>query len=284
MYMEKCTWPNKYKSAVFISVNLSAELFWIQVNEAAIDMPKTLSMGEYGMLRGLQRVLSVFDSYKIKATFFTPGKIAEKYTESIKNIFSRGHEIASMGYSHENYGLLTIEEQKKYLERAVDAITRSCGVSPKGFRAPMGDLTIETLEIARDLGMFYSSNLSEDDRPFWKELKRNGKIVEIPIHWSLYDLPYFALNYKPVAFPAGQGRIANYTNVLDNWKDEFSGYHDYGLCFALQLDPQIIGTPGRIMMLDDFCKYMTGYSDIWISTGAEIAEYVSNGTYKEGSE
>ena len=90
--------------------------------------------------------------------------------------------------------------------------------------------------------MVYSSNLCDDDRPYFKDLGKGQSIMELPIHWANYDLPYFAFNYRP-AFPAGQGRIANYTAVLNNWKDEFCGCYEYGLCYVLQLDPSAIGSP-----------------------------------------
>lgn len=108
------------------------------------------------------------------------------------------------------------------MEKSAAAIEAVCGVRPKGFRSPEGELTLDTLRIARGLGMEYSSNLSDDDRPYMKELGDGEALLEIPIHWVNYDLPYFAFNYHP-AFPAGQGRIANYTGVLSNWKDEFDG-------------------------------------------------------------
>ena len=68
-------------------------------------------------------------------------------------------------------------------------------------------------------GMHYSSNLCDDDRPYQKDLENGETLLEIPIHWDNYDLPYFAFNYHP-AFPKGQGRIANYTGVINNWKED----------------------------------------------------------------
>lgn len=146
-----------------------------------------------------------------------------------------------------------------------------CGVTPKGFRSPEGELTLDTLRIAKKNGLVYSSNLCDDDRPYWKDLGED-KILEIPIHWVNYDLPYFAFNYHP-AFPAGQGRIANYTGVLNNWKDEFFGCHEYGLCYVLQLDPAAIGAPGRIGLLEELLDYIETFDGVWWTTGEKMYEY-----------
>ena len=139
----------------------------------------------------------------IRATFFTPGWVAEQYPDKLKAIVEKGHEIAALGYHHEHMALLSEEEQESAIKKGIQAIEKVCGVTPKGFRSPEGELTLDTLRIAKKNGLVYSSNLCDDDRPYWKDLGED-KILEIPIHWVNYDLPYFAFNYHP-AFPAGQG-------------------------------------------------------------------------------
>lgn len=269
--MNKMSWKNNAKCSVLITVNLDAEYFWLSLSPDCIDRPKTLSMGQYGMTRGLPRLLYLLDKFKIKATFFVPGKVAEIYNKDINNIIENGHEVAVHGYEHENFALMGYDKQKDALKKGIDSIKNVCGITPAGFRAPEGEITLDTLEIAKELGIKYSSNLSNDDRPYKLNLK-NGSLLEIPIHWALYDFPYFAFNYTP-AFPTGQGRIANYTQVLNNWIDEFEGYYENSLCYVLQLDPQTIGTPGRICLLEELFEKITK-KDVWFAKGIEMYDYL----------
>ena len=275
MVLERPVWPEGKKSAAMVTLNLNAELFWLQLDPDCVNMPKTLSLGQYGMTRGLERILDILDERNIKATVFVPGWVAEHYPDKLQMVTERGHEIGCLGYEHENMALLTPKEQDEAIKKGVEAIKKICNVSPKGFRSPEGELTLDTLRAARKYGMTYSSNLCDDDRPYHLDLKNGDEILELPIHWDNYDLPYFAFNYKP-AFPAGQGRIANYTGVLNNWKDEFYGCHEYGLLYVLQLDPAAIGAPGRIGMLDEFLDYAQSFEDTWFATGSEVAEYWNN--------
>ena len=232
MYAQRMRLPEGKQCAAFITVNLSAEYFWISLNEKAKEMPKTLSIGQYGMTHGLPRLLKLFGEFGIKATFFVPGKVAETYPELIREVADRGHEIGCHGYEHENFGLLSYEEQRVRIGQAVDAIEKACGKKPAGFRAPIGDLMLETLNIVREYGMLYSSDLFDDDRPYFMKVNPAGdKILQIPMQWANFDLPYFAFNYRP-AFPFGQGRVANYSGVLSNWKDEFTGNYNHGLCYT----------------------------------------------------
>ncbi|MDW5299175.1 MAG: polysaccharide deacetylase, partial [Sedimentibacter sp.] len=237
------------------------------------DKPKTLSMGQYGMTNGLERVLDVLDRKNIKATFFVPGKVAEIYESHIRNIVSRGHEIACSGYDYINFGLVGEDKQKQDIMQGVRSLEKIIGKKPLGFRAPVGELTMDTLRIARSCGMKYSSDLSDDDRPYSMDLGNGMSVLQIPVHWALYDLPYFAFNYTP-AFPVGQGRIANYSGVLHNWKEEFEGFYNYGLCYVLQLEPQTIGNPARIKILEDILEYIGEKGNVWYATGEEMYKYM----------
>lgn len=272
MRLERPLWPEGKKCAAMITINLNAELFWLQIDPACTDMPKTLSLGQYGMNRGLDRILDILDDKGLKATCFTPGWVAEHYPDQILKVQRQGHEIAALGYRHENMALLSVKEQDAAMKKSVEAIETLCGIKPMGFRSPEGELTLDTLRIAKKYGMVYSSNLCDDDRPYVKDLGDGESILEIPIHWVNYDLPYFAFNYHP-AFPAGQGRIANYTGVLSNWKDEFYGCREYGLCYVLHLDPAAIGAPGRIGMLEELIDYINETGDVWWATGEEMYRY-----------
>lgn len=264
-------WKNNAKCAVTITVNLAAEYFWLSLSPDCIDRPKTISMGQYGMARGLARLLDVFKSFGITATFFVPAIAAQQYPEQLKTIVAAGHEIACHGYEYENFALLDDAEQEERLAKAVEILTSVAGRKIRGFRAPMGELTMATLAAASKQGIVYSSNLSDDTIPYHLETAA-GSLLEIPIHWDLYDFPYFGFNYGP-AFPAGQGRIANYTQVLENWLNEYQGYRENGLSYVLQLDPQTIGTPGRIGLVEELLTEIQKDKNVWFASCEELYEY-----------
>lgn len=271
--MERPVWPEGKRCAAAITVNLNAELFWMALDPECENMPKTLSLGQYGMTRGLDRVLEALESRSLRGTFFVPGWLCEKYPEQIRGVADRGHEIASLGYKNENMALLSADEQRTLLERSLKAIKECCDAVPEGFRAGDGELTDETLEVAIDLGFKYSSNLHDDDRPYTRKAGEKS-IVEIPIHWDNYDLPYFAFNYHP-AFPSGQGRIMSYEGALSNWKNYFDGCREYGLLYVYQTDPAASGSPGRIELFEELLNHIVSKEDVWTATLGEIYRYYS---------
>ena len=279
--MKGLKWKDGKNCAVAVTVNLNGEYFWLSMFPDCKNKPKTLSLGTFGLNVGLERVLELFDKYGIKSTFFVPGAIAEKYRDKVEDIHNRGHEIANHGYAHENFALLTKKEQEEILLRSNEVIKGITGSAPAGFRAPEGEITGETYELLEAMGFLYDSSLMDDNVPYYLKLKGTEyNMVQLPIQWQLYDFPYFAFNYSP-AFPAGQGRIAPYSNVLNNWIYEYEGYRSKGCAYILQIDPQTIGTPGRILMLRRLLEHIIKSEDAWICTCEEMLHYYKD-NYKEG--
>lgn len=277
--MKEFKWKDGKKCAVAITVNLKGEYFWLSMFPDSINKPKTLSLGTFGINVGLKRVLNLLNNYNIKSTFFIPGAIAEKYETSVLDILVKGHEIANHGYEQENFALLTKEEQRAYLSKTNEIIKKVTGRTPIGFRAPEGEVTYETYELLEEMGFLYDSTLMDDDRPYYMEIAdKDYNILQLPIKWQLNDFPYFAFNYSP-AFPAGQGRIASYSSVLKNWIYEYEGYKNNSLAYILQIEPQTIGTPGRILMLKNFIEHVNKSNDAWFCTCSEICDYI-NKNYK----
>jgi len=81
-------------------------------------------------------ILDLLDKYDFKSTWFTVGKIFEKYPETIDEIGIKGHEIASHTYYH----IIPLESSRKDIyfdfERFYQSTTGKAEV--KGFHSPCG--------------------------------------------------------------------------------------------------------------------------------------------------
>lgn len=121
-------WPDGAQCVVLLTVNLDADQFWLGMFPDSITRPKTLSMGEYGIKRGLDRVLRTFEEYNIKTTFFVPGKVADNYPEAIEKIIGYKHELAVHGNTHTSMHLLTADQQIEEMEKAKEALEKISGI------------------------------------------------------------------------------------------------------------------------------------------------------------
>lgn len=221
----------------------------------------------------MDRILDKLDQYGVKATFYVPGLTAERYPEVIKRIAAAGHEIGHHGYAHERFAGRSTEEQIEIIERTQKIFKELIGHEVTGFRTPSGDWAVETPKLLYERGFRYSSSMRGDDRPYRTVIDgEETDFIEIPTKWEVDDYVAMAYNMYP-AEPAGQDRISCYRCVEDNFMREFEGHHRYGLCISFMSHPQVIGSPGRIKILDHLLKEITSRQDVWVATGNEIADW-----------
>jgi peptidoglycan/xylan/chitin deacetylase (PgdA/CDA1 family) len=181
----------------------------------------------YGIGRGLERVLAALDA---PATFYVPGVTAERHPDAILAIAAQGHEIGHHGHTHRSPHGLPDDEQRREIEDGLAALA-AFGIRPRGYRAPAWELTEVTLSALGEHGFAYDSSLMDDDRPY--EL---GGLIELPVHWTLDDAPYFAADL-------GSERLAHV------WTREIDLAADESRPITLTLHPEILGRPHRVDML-----------------------------------
>jgi polysaccharide deacetylase family protein (PEP-CTERM system associated) len=130
-----------------------------------------------------QRVLELFDRHNAKGTFFIVGWVAEKFPHLVREIQSRGHELACHSYWHRTVYSLSPEEFRLDTQRAKQVIEDAAGVAVNGYRAPSWSITkacLWALDILAEEGFTYDSSI-------------------YPIHHDLYGVPgakRFPYTYK----------------------------------------------------------------------------------------
>ena len=89
------------------------------------------------------------------AIFFVNGHFLEsdEQKETIKEIFNMGFMIGNHTYSHPLLPDLTEEEQKEEIVTVSDMVEEIIGERPKFFRAPHGENTDYTKQLAKEEGM-----------------------------------------------------------------------------------------------------------------------------------
>jgi len=109
----------------------------IDLEDYYCDLPfSTWPEFESRVERNTQRILDLFEKYDVNATFFTLGHIAEIHPELIEKIKSKGHEIASHGYSHSDLRKMTKESFETDLLKSLSILEKLAGEKILGFRAP----------------------------------------------------------------------------------------------------------------------------------------------------
>jgi peptidoglycan/xylan/chitin deacetylase (PgdA/CDA1 family) len=202
----------------------------------------------YGVGRGLERVLAELD---VRATFYVPGITARRHPDAIRSIAAHGHEIGHHGHLHRSPHGLSADEQRREIEEGLAALA-TLGIEPRGYRAPAWELTELTLGLLAEHGFAYDSSLMDDDRPY-----ERGGLLELPVHWTLDDVPYFA------ADPGSESLLHVWTREIDLAADEQRA-------ITVTLHPEILGRPHRVPLLRRVLAHAAA-RDVPALTHAEIA-------------
>ena len=112
--------------------------------------------------RSTARLLDLFGKYRVEATFFVLGWVADRFPDLVREIERRGHEVATHGYSHQLLTYMRPEEFRADLQRSLVALARTATQEVRGFRAPSFSLTKRTLwavDILRESGIQYDSSV-----------------------------------------------------------------------------------------------------------------------------
>jgi polysaccharide deacetylase family protein (PEP-CTERM system associated) len=155
--------------------------------------------------RQLARVFELLEELHARATFFLLGITAERSPALVEEILTRGHEVASHGYSHTRVYHQDPGEFRRDVERSIEVIEKMTGRRPLGYRAPAFSLNRDTPwahEVLVDLGFGYDSSYYDSPRiprrvqpipgaPYRLDLPTPTKLWEFPLavwrlgRWSL---------------------------------------------------------------------------------------------------
>lgn len=114
----------------------------VDLEDYYCDLPfQEWSKYESRIIQTTKIVIDLFEKYKVNATFFVLGYIAEKHSELIEHIKSKGHEISSHGYFHTDLRKMTKESFEIDLTKSLQVLQKIAGENVLGFRAPFFSIT-----------------------------------------------------------------------------------------------------------------------------------------------
>ena len=247
---------------VVISYDLDGPSGMINRHPQVEDLPSARSFGEYGPSVGAPHVLAMLERVDIPASFYIPGWIAERHPRIVERVAAADHEVGHHGYLHEPPATLDREEEAAVLDRGIESLRSVVGQAPTGYRSPSWELSAYSEALLAERGFAYDSSLMGSDAP---HLLESG-LVELPIHWSLDDYPYFVFGPSD-----GRRLMASPAQVYDTWLAAFEEFHARGGTFTLTMHPYIIGRPGRLAMVEQLIRTMQSFDNVSFMRADQVA-------------
>ncbi|HTF99186.1 MAG TPA: XrtA system polysaccharide deacetylase [Nitrospirota bacterium] len=112
--------------------------------------------------RNTHRLLDLFSSHGVRATFFVLGWVAERIPKLVRDIHAAGHEIACHGYNHRLVYDLTPPEFREDIRRAKGTLEGLAGTTVKGYRAASYTIvqrSLWALDVLIEEGFTYDSSI-----------------------------------------------------------------------------------------------------------------------------
>lgn len=187
--------PSQIPNALTVDVE---DYFHVAALAPSIDR-KSWDSRESRVVSNTSRLLDMFGEHDVQATFFVLGWVAERHPELVRNIASRGHEVACHGYSHQLVYKQSPSEFHEETRRAKHLLEDIIGVSVDGYRAASYSIVRDSLwalDSLVELGFTYDSSIFpvHHDRYGIPDARRephhmvtpgNGSIVEWPMSTAI---------------------------------------------------------------------------------------------------
>lgn len=219
---------------------------------------------EYGTRVGYWRIADLLDAHGGKMTVSACGRAVERSPWLARDAHARGHEIAAHGYRWETHANLTVDEERRRIERTRAAIEAVVGEPPVGWHTRSAS-SPNTRALLVEAGFLYDSDAYNDDTPYFVDVGA-GRHLVLPYAFDTNDMQF----QHTQRFATG-GDFATYVCDAFDWLMREGATKPRMLSIGLHL--RMIGRPGRIGALERILQHMRRTDGAWITSRAEIARH-----------
>jgi polysaccharide deacetylase family protein (PEP-CTERM system associated) len=128
--------------------------------------PSNWDQCESRVLGNVEKILTFFSRFRVKATFFILGDVAERTPEVVRIIREEGHEVASHGYGHLQVYKQREDEFLRDLLQSKTLIEGITGEKIVGYRAPEWSIckgkrdSYWAIDLLVQNGFYYDSSIA----------------------------------------------------------------------------------------------------------------------------
>jgi peptidoglycan/xylan/chitin deacetylase (PgdA/CDA1 family) len=256
----KIEWPNGARVAFWVAPNIEFYELDPPANPHRQAWPQPYpalpgySIRDYGNRVGHVRQMEVLDRYGVRGSISLSTALCDHHPEIIAMCAERDWESFSHGIYNTRYTYGMSEQQERDMIRdSMESIQRHSGQHCAGYLAPAlshSELTLDLFaevgsELAGDEAGFYTCDLFHDDLVNKIEPRRYGQILR------------------------------------DNFDRLYQEGARSGTVMCIPTHNYQVSCPHRLRAFEEALEYITGHSDVWVTTGAEIARHFIDNCYQQ---
>lgn len=206
------------------AISIDVEDYWAILHRDWLNVPD--AKPTEAVLRNTNWFLQTFDNFKVKATFFILGEVAQSFPKLIKEISDQGHEIAVHGFYHRQIFKLSPDEFKKEVSDAKKLLEDISGEKVIGHRAPAFSINKDTkwaLDVLAQCDYKYDSSISpmQGKRYGWPGFKKDVHAMRLDNGLSIIEVPMSTISIGIKELGIGGGYLRHfpycYTKLCINY-------------------------------------------------------------------
>ncbi|WP_353475106.1 allantoinase PuuE [Salipiger sp. H15] len=222
------------------------------------------SMFEYGSRVGFWRIHRLFRSRGLPMTVYACALALERNPEAARAIAAADYDICCHGWRWVEHYLLTEDEERAHIARAVTSLRQTVGKAPDGWYCRFGPSVNTRRLVAEHGGFLYDSDSYADELPFYVEQDGAPRLV----------LPYTLTNND---LKWATGNLSDGESFFRALKESFDMLLEEGetapKMMSVGLHMRLVGHPGRASGLAKFLDYAASKPEVWICKRVEIARH-----------
>jgi len=233
--------------------------------KAGVPDLNALGWVEYGMRRGMERILKVLDRQQIKATMLICAVLAERFPGVLKDIADAGHVITAHSYGMDVIpAYLDEAQERENIQRSTDIFDRLLGKRPLGWISPRATPSPTTARLLSEAGYLWHGDTMNDDLPYKVQFD-DTSIFAFPGGMELNDTPlYIRYGNSP--------RMMH--ELFDDWL-EYVRLHEDGACrISPSIHAHVFGRQTGIKVFEELIEKVKAQNDIWIGTQDAAIDHI----------
>ena len=267
----KLSWPNGAKIAFWVAPNIE----FYELNPPPNPMRKAwprpypdnmgYSVRDYGNRVGHWRMMELMDRYSIPGSISLSVGLLDHHPEIIEACLERNWEFFSHGIYNTRfvYGM-DRDQEREIIRDSIDSVQQATGQRIAGWLSPGLTYTENTLDLLAEMGIKYTCDLFHDDQVTPVKTQTD----------QLCSVPYSLEFNDSIAFQSHGLCPDRYVDMLKAGFDRlYAEGAESATVMCIPLHAYLIAHPYRLEVFREIFDYVTSHSDVWITTGSEIAEY-----------
>lgn len=283
-------WPGGARLALTIAVNVEeggeespllgfdrSETPLTDAAAASADVPGRDLAGEsmmnYGSRVGFWRVHRLLTERGMVATTSAVALALEANPEIAVAAREAGWDLMGHGYRFAKHYLMSEDEERADLARAVASFRRTWGAAPEGWYCRYGPSAQTRRLLVEHGGFLYDSDAYDDELPYWADVPglagpsgEPARQLVIPHTFSNNDNKY-ARGW----WSTSEDAFVYLRDCFDVLLDE--GRRGSAGMMVVSVHPRLTGHPARAAGLARFLDHVARHEDVWVATRAEIARH-----------